>query len=178
MRISGDRRIAYVLIFALACADGPDTRITDSSRAGGRADSPVEQPAEVPGHFAIADFKKLRWLGGSWRGSMPNGGSFHERYRVVDDSTITMQSFSDSTFRQATDSSSLTLRDSVITNVGGGGSARWVATRLDSTGVHFVPDRGAGNNFTFRRDSTDFWTATLNWPNGRHVIYRMRRVGK
>jgi len=180
MRILADKAIALVLASVLACADSRDPRATDSARAADRTDSPGARPAATAAHFAVADFQKLRWLAGSWRGSMPNGGSFHEHYRVVDDSTIAMRSFSDSTFKQATDSSTIVLRDGVIASEGGGGSgsARWVATRLDSTGVHFAPDRGAGNNFTFLRDSTDRWTATLNWPNGRNVVYRMRRVGK
>jgi len=176
MRTLVDKAIVFVLALVPACTDSPDTRATDSGRVGVRADSPAAQPESVATHFAAADFQRLRWLAGSWRGSMPNGGSFHELYRVVNDSTIAMQSFSDSTFKQATDSSAITLRGGVIASEGG--SARWVATRLDSTGVHFAPDRGAGNTFTFRRDSTNGWTATLNWPNGRDVVYRMNRVSK
>jgi len=173
MRTSGDSRFVFVLAIAAACGGERGASGSDSSRA----DSPVAQPvAEAAAHFAVADFKRLRWLSGKWRGSMPNGGSFHETYRIVDDSTIAMQSFSDSTFRQASDSSAITLRDSIVASEGG--SARWVATKLDSTGVRFAPDRGAGNSFTFTRDSTDHWTATLLWPNGRSVVYRMRRVGK
>ena len=117
-------------------------------------------PADA-GTFSVTDFQQLRWMNGMWRGFMPDGGKFYERYRVLDDTTMVMHAFPDSTFGTPTDSSRILLRDGrVITD---GGSARWVATRLDSVGVDFTPHYGAPNRFTWARESDTQWSATMRW---------------
>src|SRR4026209_2380444 len=100
----------------------------------------MKKPTPVPpaaGQYALKDFVSLGWLVGSWQGRLPDGRSFYERYRWVDDSTIKMRSFKDDTFSKATDSSRIMLRAGTVADVGG---ARWIATRLDSTGVDFASE--------------------------------------
>ncbi len=146
------------------------------------ADSPGvtrEYDVRVPvaGRYTAQDFGRLRWLEGSWRGRLPDGGYFYERYRLVDDSTIAMRAFPDSLFARVTDSSNITLRGGTVAAEGG---ARWVATRLDSDAVDFASEGNASNNFTWKRDSPDRWTATLrsNDAQGRPrtTVYPMERV--
>ncbi|HEV7838777.1 MAG TPA: hypothetical protein VGO75_11980 [Gemmatimonadaceae bacterium] len=127
----------------------------------------------------MADFARLGWLVGSWQGRLPDGRSFYERYRMLDDSTIKMRSFKDDTFSKATDSARITLRGGTITDEGG---ARWVATRLDSTGVDFASEHDASNNFTWARVSKNSWKAVLNSIDkkgqAQAVIYPMQRIGR
>ena len=130
--------------------------------------------------YSLAQFAQLRWLEGRWRGALPDGGFFYEQYRWTDDSTIVMHAFADSAFARATDSARVSLRNGVVANEGL--TARWVATRLDSAAVEFVPRRGASNGFSWVRESPDRWTATLQSPSRdggvRSTVYRMERTGR
>jgi hypothetical protein len=143
--------------------------------AAGTAASGVREP--VAGRYTPQDFARLRWLDGSWRGRLPDGGYFYERYRVVNDSTIAMRGFPDSLFARVTDSSSISLRGGTVASEGG---TRWVATRLDSSAVDFASERNAANNFTWTRESADRWTATLRSTDRdgrpRTIVYPMERV--
>jgi hypothetical protein len=131
------------------------------------------------GRFTAAQFASLRWIEGTWRGHLPDGGAFYERYRFVDDSTIAMRAFADSTLTSTTDSARIALRDGMIADEGG--AARWAATRLDSTGVAFTPIEGATNAFTWTRNHGDRWSAALTWTDthgeAHSVTYPMERVG-
>jgi hypothetical protein len=133
------------------------------------------QPAA--GQFTLQDFAPLRWLEGSWRGRLPDGGYFYERYRMLDDSTIVMHGFPDSTFATATDSARITLRGGTVADEGG---SRWLATRLDSSVVEFASERDASNGFIWARESSDRWKATLRSMNREKqlqtTIYPMERI--
>src|SRR5213595_2955398 len=48
--------------------------------------------------FGVGDFAKLKWLEGSWAGSEPGERGFFERCRFVDDTTMEIRYFGDSTF--------------------------------------------------------------------------------
>jgi hypothetical protein len=88
-----------------------------------------------------------------------------------------MHAFSDSTLTQTSDSARIVLRGGRIYNEGG--DARLVATHIDSSGIHFAPERGASNRFTWTLQAPDSWTATLSpadQPNGsRTEVYLMER---
>ncbi len=133
------------------------------------------QPAA--GRYSAQDFGQLRWLEGSWRGRLPDGGYFFERYRMRDDSTIVMHGFPDSTLTRATDSARITLRDGTIADEG---STRWVATRLDSNVVDFTSEKNASNGFSWARESQDRWKATLRSLNRERqpqtTVYQMERI--
>jgi len=108
---------------------------------------------------------------------MPDGKSFYERYWARDDSTIAMRSYSDGTFSKVTDSARITLRGGIVADEGG---ARWLATRLDSTGVDFASEHDASNNFTWARVSANSWKAVLNSIDrkgqAQTVVYPMQRI--
>jgi hypothetical protein len=116
------------------------------------AATPAVMPAPLAGVTA-AQFARLRWLDGTWRGRLPDGRAFYERYRVVDDSTLQMASFQDSTLATSREGDRLALR---------GGTVRYedvVATRLDASGIAFVHP-GGRSGFDWTR-AGDGWTATL-----------------
>jgi hypothetical protein len=134
----------------------------------------VARSAKPARHFSRTDFANLRWLEGDWRGRLPNGGYFYERYRIVDDSTIAMHGFEDSTFSNPNDSASIVYRDGIVTDRSS--TSRYVATNLALNGVAFAPTQGATNHFSWNRESADTWTANLRSAKGNITVYRMERV--
>lgn len=116
------------------------------------------------GEPAFTDLETLRYLEGDWRGSGYEGGPFYESYRLVDDSTIEMTAWTDSTMTTARERSQYLLRDGAVRTTKG---ARLV--RVDDDGHHF---EAASYRFTFRSVSADRWTAQV----GPSTTYTMDRV--
>lgn len=171
-------RWSLTVLCLVACGDA-DKIPLDSAAATGVGPTPSVAPTPaVPQRATLADFRQLHWLAGRWRGTMPDGKHFYEGYTLANDSTLRMHSFTDSAFRASTDSSMIQLRNGVVSNEGG--RARWVATRVDSTGADFAPERGASNHFTWTRQSPTRWTATLRTadPDGRPqtVVYSLQKI--
>ena len=167
--------IAALVVLTLAACAGDKEQEPPPAAGSQRAAGQGAEPAS--GRYALTDFAQLRWLEGDWRGTLPDGGFFYERYRFVDDSTIVMHGFADSTFSAANDSARITLRGQTVANEGG---ARSVATALDSRSVSFAPTRPGSNHFTWTRDSEDAWTATLRPPGQapRITVYKLERIGR
>jgi hypothetical protein len=130
----------------------------------------------VPQKTTLAQFKKLGWLVGTWRGSGGGLTAFYEEYRVVDDSTIGVRSFADSTLKTVSDSATIQFR-------GGEVQRRSIrstsfAVTVSDTSVHFMRQGASTGGFKFARGLPGEWTATL-YPNsaaGRETIYLMRRL--
>lgn len=164
-----------VVAMTLAVLLGVSCRTESAQPADSLAPAVVKPTA---GRFSLQDFTRLRWLEGSWRGRLPDGGYFYERYQILDDSTIAMRGFADSTFTRVADSARIGLRGGTI--IDEGGSAPWVATRLDSSAVEFASTLDASNGFTWTRESPDRWTATLRSTDRqrrpRTTIYPMERI--
>jgi hypothetical protein len=128
---------------------------------------------------SAAEFGRLRWLEGRWRGVDATGGGtpFFESYRFVDDSTIQGFTYRDSTFAEAVDTSLIQLRGDTVVN--GWPTPTRVATSLDSASVHFAAGPGAGNDFTWRWVAIGIWQARLTWDSSgvaRERVYEMRAV--
>ena len=157
-----------LVLLGVACKKEAPLQETQSAAA---------QPAAV--RYSAQDFGQLRWLEGSWRGRLRDGGHFFESYSVKDDSTIVMHGFPDSTFTRATDSARITLRDGRITDQG---STRWVATRLDSSVVDFTSEKNASMGFSWARESPDRWKATIRSINRERqpqtTVYPMERIAR
>ena len=168
--------VAAVLLLAAGCSrEAAQNTDTVSAAAG----TPPVVPPPTPGTFSSTDFAKLRWLEGKWRGFMPDGGKFYESYALENDSTIVKMSYPDSTFANGGDRSVIALRGTTVSNDSEG--ARWVVTRIDSTGADFAPERGATNHFTFTREDATKWSASLRWTeNGqpKTVVYALHRFGR
>jgi len=124
----------------------------------------------------LAQFRELHWLTGRWRGSGGAYPAFFEEYRAVNDSTILMRGFADSTFRTATDSSLIQLREGVVSTQSA--RAPSVAIELSADRVRFARAGSDRGGYTWRRVSADQWTATLHavTPDGAETVYVMRRV--
>ena len=122
-------------------------------------------------------FQQLQWIVGSWRGSGGNYASFFEEYRIIDDSTFGMRSFSDSTMTVASDSSTIELRGGVIRSRNADGSY-YNATEVTPTNIRFIRPGATTGGHTFFLVSDGEWTATLHPsdPQGQATVYTMRRI--
>lgn len=165
---SSFRRLALACAIALACSsreEAPDTTAVAAA------------PAPT-GEAALADvsreqFAQLRWIEGTWRGTGDGQAPFYERYDVVDDTTILMQSFSDSTLRTTTDESRIVLTGGRVLQREEGSDRVSGAARIDATSIAFVPVN-RGFTYSWRRGSTsDEWIASIGPTGGR--TYTMRR---
>jgi hypothetical protein len=156
--------VGVVLMTAACSAHDAGNGQPGSSRVGADSGATV----------TMTDFGKLRWLDGSWRGTLPKGGYFYERYEFVDDSTITMHGYADSTFSAANDSAQIVFRGNKVYDRGV--SAEWIASRVDEKSIEFSPVKNASNSFVWNPVSNDQWTATLKSANGISTNYDMQRV--
>ena len=107
--------------------------------------------------FTSADFEKLRWLEGTWRGSGANGQDpFFERYHFDGDNKIAIDSLSDATSSKVDNQGSIYLENGEIIHKNG--SMVWVASRSDGSLIEFVPKEKATNAFAWQKESADVWT--------------------
>ena len=138
----------------------------------------VHTPATTgAANITAGQLRQLRWIEGSWVGSGDGQAAFAERYRFVDDSTLAVEGFTDSTGRVPSDTTFFALRAG---RFGNKGSSEWAAAHLNATEVRFIPVT-ARNEFTWRYVSANEWTALLKWPAtperpARERIYHMRRA--
>jgi hypothetical protein len=158
-----------IVLLTLACSKkNPEQPPKDYSNPAAPA-----QPA--PAKFALADFAALRYLEGSWKGTMANGSVFYEAYHFLNDSTLLGAGVMDSTFQAKKDSSVIAFRDGAVTYAG---SSVYTAEKLDSTTIDFRAS--PTYHFTWTRESNDAWKATLysKQPDGteRVTAYEMRRI--
>lgn len=165
--------LGMIGLVALACARGDTPRGADSVAT-------TAVPAPDAAAVTVADFQQLRWLSGPWRGFMSDGNKFYEWYKFENDSTILKTEHPDSTFGTPSGESRIMLRNGIV--VDSSARSSYVATRLDSTGVDFAPRRGATNSFTWTREDTTKWSATIRWvdTNGvsQSVLYALHRFGR
>jgi hypothetical protein len=161
---------------AAACTRTAEAPPPDTTR--GAAASPA---AATPASLGAGALARLRWIEGSWRGVGDEQPPFFERYRFLDDSTLLVDAFADSALGRVTETSRFELRAGTLANTGDG--ARWAAIALDDGSVTFAPVARARNSFTWRRESSDAWTAILTWPasspgGARQRTYHMTRLAR
>ena len=137
----------------------------------------LAQPGLPPGRFGTSDIRKLQWIEGRWRGSAEGQRPFYEAYRAVNDSTIEITYYADSTFTRTTGGGRVYLSVGRVFHTAGPGV--WGASRIDDQGVYFVPERNARNTLSWARRGPDTWIATLrSSATGQEqvTIYEMHRI--
>lgn len=139
--------------------------------------APTQAAMPVAARMPLADFALLAWLEGTWRGEGVDQPAFYERYGFVDDSTMRVESFPDSTLAAEPERGEVRWRDGLVTT--GSGGALWIVTEYDDAMIRFESVAGARNSFVWRRDSDDAWTAVLSWPAAgqlpaRERVYHLR----
>jgi hypothetical protein len=130
-------------------------------------------------NYTKADFDKLRWLEGDWRGSGAGGQNpFFERYRSAGDAKIEVESFADSALSKVDGRSSIHLENGEI--IYKNGAMVWAASRLDDSTVEFAPKEKATDPFAWHKESADVWTARLAGKDAQgkrtETVYRMERI--
>ncbi|HEY9230082.1 MAG TPA: hypothetical protein VIP11_25745 [Gemmatimonadaceae bacterium] len=143
-----------------------------TERAGAQADRGQPRAA-----FGPTDFRKLRWLEGTWQGTSPGQQNVYERYRFVNDTTIEITYFGDAALSRETGTGRVYLTIGRIYHTFGPG--RWGATRIDGSGAYFVPQVNARNSFDWAKEDADSWTSTLRSSATGHetvTVYHMRRL--
>jgi hypothetical protein len=129
----------------------------------------AQAQAPQPGRFTLEEFRALRFIEGDWRGSGYTT-PFFERYTFVNDSTIEMTAWTDSTFStRAGNGSMYSYRGGEVRTRSGG-----ALIRIDSLGHHFSSLSARPSPWVFRRVSEDRWTATLGAD--RRTVYTMDRM--
>ena len=130
-----------------------------------------------PASVTRQQFRAWTWIEGTWRGRGGNYPSFFEEYRFINDSTLRMRSFSDSTLRLATDSSLIEWRAGNVQSRSGGSTTP--AVTFTPTSVRFMPPGATAGGYTFTRVSNNAWTATLHprKAGGNETVYTMKRIG-
>jgi len=153
-----------------------DARLAEDALAYLRAPHrvAVASCAERPATLRAADLRALQWIVGTWRGSGDGQAPFYERYRFLDDSTLLVESFKDSTLADVSESTRFELRGGRLANAVPESAAQWVAVRLASGAITFAPVRRARNRFTWRPESADVWIADLSWAASNAAAARMR----
>ena len=164
--------LATIGLLALACGKAAENR-ADTAAA------PAPPPPDAV-TVSVADFQKLRWINGPWRGFMSNGEKFYEWYKFENDSTILKTEHPDSTFGTPSGESRIILRNGIV--IDSSARSSYVATRWDTLGVDFAPRRGATNSFTWTKEGPTQWAATIRWTDkdGRPqtVVYALHRFGR
>jgi len=137
----------------------------------------VVVPPTAAGAAPRTALTDLRWIVGAFRGAGTQGtvqAPFFERYSLVGDSTLIVESFQDSTLKGAADSTRYVLRGDSLT------SADAAATNVSPGSVTFSSRKNRQLAWTWRRDDDSTWTAIIvnAVPNAppKTRVYRMAKI--
>ena len=156
-----------VILTLIAC--GKDSPKADTAQT-------VVVPPTAAGAAPRNALTDLRWIVGAFRGEGAQGTTqapFFERYSLVGDSTLVVESFKDSTLKGVPDSTRYVLRGDSLT------SPDAAATNVSPGSVTFSSRKNRALAWTWRRDDDSTWTAIIvnAVPNAppKTRVYRMAR---
>ncbi len=137
------------------------------------------RPADAgPAAVTAADFRTIRWIEGTWRGTGGGVEPFFEQYRMRDDTTLARYSFADSSLATVGDSAHIVLRGGRV--VEPAHDPAWQVTAFDSASWRFEHLREPGRAYTWRSVSADQWTARLEWLDAQGTrqerLYTLERM--
>jgi hypothetical protein len=129
--------------------------------------------------FLQSDFRKLRWLEGTWRGTDGKDLIFYERYQFVDDTTIEFKSFGqDQSLTKIKRQGTIVYKDGVIHSRGDSTGSIMIA--IDDKSAHFESQENPRNSYSFEKESPDVWLARVKYAdsqgNAAETVFRMERV--
>ena len=137
-----------------------------SASCAQKPSAPPQNPAPqkpILKNITPADLAKLRWIGGSWRGTGDIDKPFYERYKFENETTLAVESFENDKFDKPTDVSRFILKDGEFGSSDPEGR-RSAASAIDADSVTFEPVAKSRNTFRFQRESENSWKAILTWP--------------
>ena len=129
--------------------------------------------------YGLKDFKKLAWLQGEWEGAATGEAPFYEQYKFLNDSTLALLSYKDSSFTGVPDTGWIVLQQNTI--IHRSGKALWKLTSLSEKELVFAPVN-VKRGFVWRKENNDQWSAILEMVNKEGVvstkIYELKRKKK
>jgi hypothetical protein len=161
--------IVVVGIALALTACGKDSPKTDTAQAV----IPPSKSGAAP-RTALTD---LRWIVGRFRGAGAQGtvqDPFFERYSLTGDTALVVETFKDSTFKVAADSTRYVLRGDSLT------SPEAAATNMSPASVTFSSRKNQNLAWTWRHEDDSTWTAIIvnAVPNAppKTRVYQMKRL--
>lgn len=134
--------------------------------------------AQTP-DFYLKDFQKLHWLKGKWKGGAEKELPFFEQYQVVNDSTMAILYFKDSSFAGSPDTGWVYLQEKEI--IHRSEKMLWKVTSLTNQEILFRPVN-ARNRFHWLKKNNNEWKAVLQWndKDGKLIEknYTIKRINE
>ncbi len=112
--------------------------------------------------YAAADFQKLEFLLGRWKGVGPDGKTFFEEYTKPSADKIRSDRYPDKTFVGSTDSSEVSLESGKIWSRWG--EFTWNASAVEAGKVCFEPVN-APSSFCWQKASETVVEVTQRWKD-------------
>lgn len=174
-----DQRMKRVFAFALVLATAA---ICPAQAQNGAAGGSAPPPKTVAGTAVVVSkvqFNTLRWLEGTWRGTGGGVPAFAEGYHFVNDTTIAISYYSDSTATKVSTTGTMVLSAGQLFYTGNG--TEYIATKIVPKTVTFVPKGTNGkNSFEWTMVTPTHWTAVLKGGTGEvtppTVTYQMVKI--
>lgn len=127
--------------------------------------------------FTQEHFGQLGFLEGRWVGTGPDGKPFYEQYAFTGSAEFKSMRFKDERFAEQTDSSTVALRDDVITSTWG--DFTWRASSIEPDKACFDP-LNAPSAFCWERVSADVVEVTQRWTDDKGqpqtYVVQLRRL--
>jgi len=121
--------------------------------------------------FSIDDFSRLEFLLGRWKGEGPDGKPFYEQYERSGPNVFQLRRFSDDTFTEQGDGSTLTFEDGDV--ISQWGEFTWRASSITPDAASFDPINAPGQ-FSWHRIDDDTLEARHRWTaDGKEQHYAM-----
>jgi len=127
--------------------------------------------------FNNESIRALRFLEGRWSGQAPDGSAFFEEHDFPDVSTMRSRRYRDASFSEASDGSTVALRDGEVISTWG--EFTWVAVDIRSGAARFRPIN-APSSFSWNQVDEDTVEVNQTWndENGveQHYSLILNRV--
>lgn len=124
--------------------------------------------------FSPDDFAQLDFLAGRWKGETPDGKPFYEEYDRPEPNVYRSRRFTDATFSEYGDGSTITLEEGEV--VSQWGEFTWRASRIAPDAASFDPVN-APSHFSWHRIGADTLEARQRWSaDGKEQHYTITMV--
>jgi len=110
--------------------------------------------------FSIEDFARLQFLTGRWKGTTPDGKPFYEEYDRPEPTVFRSRRFTDASFAEHSDGSTITFQDGEV--ISQWGEFTWRAEDIGPDVAAFAPVN-APSHFAWHRIDADRLEARQRW---------------
>lgn len=119
--------------------------------------------------FSVDEFAHLDFLAGRWKGEAPDGTPFYEEYDRPEPTVFRSRRFTDATFSEHSDGSTITFQDGEV--ISQWGEFSWRAAAIDANSASFDPVN-APSHFSWHRIDDRTLEARQRWTaDGKEQQY-------